>query len=523
LVNATTKLAATTSPTSLDILGLERPQRGRVYAGLQCALRYFFHEHFDYSNGALYTVSSGVWETIGPGHDEPQITSKAIVSTSEQIESLACMLSNSYVTGLHFTLPTLVRGIFNKTLVTDSSGGGGCEFTFGDQMILVGTPEGRRWSLALSIPEGWGASNEARIRQRLPDGTLTSNTTFTFTNAIDHTVQLQWKENRDSVLSVDGTAIATNAAATSDMSRIITQKFQLYLDQYGDVDTRIFRDILIVQADQPVLTAPTIASNGTTLTATLSESGCTVYNEAGVTIYSGSSGTINDASISGTTLTATTGTQWYQGETIYISFSAGALKDSDGNDFPAMIFLVTNNSTQTNSVTLANGTFALTGNAVLQQRSVPLSDGSYALTGNTVIRQRSNTLGNGSFALTGNAVLKSRVISLSAGSYVLTGNTVLRSIRKPLATGSYTLTGNTVNVPYGSTVALNTESFVLSGLPVKLRRKSVCASGSFALTGNAILRQRNAVAASGTFALTGNALTYAGELTRGGGMCLFLE
>lgn len=104
------------------------------------------------------------------------------------------------------------------------------------------------------------------------------------------------------------------------------------------------------------ITAPTLGtlavpSAGTTLTATLSESGCLPASGTGGFTLGGTSATVASWAISGTTLTLTlTGTP-YSGETVTLTYSRAAtsddIHDAAGNflaDFAAAS--VTNNSTQ---------------------------------------------------------------------------------------------------------------------------------------------------------------------------------
>lgn len=102
----------------------------------------------------------------------------------------------------------------------------------------------------------------------------------------------------------------------------------------------------------PTLASLAVPTTGVTLTATLSESGCTPSSGTGGFTLAGTSATVASWAISGTTLTLTLSGTVYSGLTVTLSYSRAAttndIADAAGNflaDFSAAA--VTNNSTQT--------------------------------------------------------------------------------------------------------------------------------------------------------------------------------
>lgn len=97
----------------------------------------------------------------------------------------------------------------------------------------------------------------------------------------------------------------------------------------------------------PTLVSAAVAANGTSLTATLSES--SVLLDASKVTISGR--TLSSVSISGTTLTATVSPTVVVGNTLSLVVAAGAFRDQAGNQVAAGSIGVTNNSTQTADTT----------------------------------------------------------------------------------------------------------------------------------------------------------------------------
>jgi hypothetical protein len=116
----------------------------------------------------------------------------------------------------------------------------------------------------------------------------------------------------------------------------------------------------------PTLSARTVASDGVTLTATLSESGCSPASGTGGFTLDGTVAAVTSWAISGTTLTLTLDARVYEWDTVTLSYARASttddIQDGAGNflaDFSDAS--VTNDSTQTEP--LPSGGFALIGDA----------------------------------------------------------------------------------------------------------------------------------------------------------------
>ncbi len=112
-------------------------------------------------------------------------------------------------------------------------------------------------------------------------------------------------------------------------------------------------------AVSPTLSSPAVPSAGTTLTATLSQSGCIPTSGTGGFTLSGTSATVSSWAISGTTLTLTLSGKVLSGQTVTYSYDRATTTD-DISESTGVAFLanfsgvsVTNNSTQTQSFTVS--------------------------------------------------------------------------------------------------------------------------------------------------------------------------
>ncbi len=102
----------------------------------------------------------------------------------------------------------------------------------------------------------------------------------------------------------------------------------------------------------PTLSSPVVPTGGTTLTATLSESGCIPTSGTGGFTLAGTTAAVASWAISGTTLTLTLSGTVYVGQTVTLSYDRSSTTDdiseSTGAEFLADFAdaAVTNNSTQ---------------------------------------------------------------------------------------------------------------------------------------------------------------------------------
>jgi hypothetical protein len=111
-----------------------------------------------------------------------------------------------------------------------------------------------------------------------------------------------------------------------------------------------------------------VPTGGTTLTATLSESGCTPASGTGGFTLGGTSATVASWAISGTTLTLTLSGTVLSGQTVTLSYSRAAttddIADAAGNFLAAFsAAAVTNNSTQTAPLAAGTASFVNSGPA----------------------------------------------------------------------------------------------------------------------------------------------------------------
>jgi hypothetical protein len=111
----------------------------------------------------------------------------------------------------------------------------------------------------------------------------------------------------------------------------------------------------VVDSTPPTLDAPEVAVDGTTITATLSESGCTPTSGTEGFTLSGTNATVASWAISGTTLTITLSGTVLQGETVALSYNTvdGAIVDAADNALASFDDVaVTNNSTVVPEITI---------------------------------------------------------------------------------------------------------------------------------------------------------------------------
>jgi hypothetical protein len=118
----------------------------------------------------------------------------------------------------------------------------------------------------------------------------------------------------------------------------------------------------------PTLSARTVPSGGTTLTATLSESGCVPASGTGGFTLGGTAATVASWVISGTTLTLTLSGTVYQGETVTLTYARASTTDDIADaatnylaDFSGAA--VTNNSTQLAPLVAGTASFVSSGTA----------------------------------------------------------------------------------------------------------------------------------------------------------------
>lgn len=147
-------------------------------------------------------------------------------------------------------------------------------------------------------------------------------------------------------------------------------------------DERIDSISFTAASSAPTLASPVVPSGGVTLTATLSASGCIPTSGAGGFTLSGTSATVASWAISGTTLTLTLSGTVLSSDTVTYSYSRAAttddISDSGGTNFLADFSgaAVTNNSTQTTSLTAGTASFVSSGPAVINVSSTAATGGT---------------------------------------------------------------------------------------------------------------------------------------------------
>lgn len=154
-----------------------------------------------------------------------------------------------------------------------------------------------------------------------------------------------WRANNAAaMITTTGSALVVRIADTADGATGFTALVHLEVADAGDTTP-------------PTLAGAAVPSAGTTLTATLSESGCTPASGTGGFTLGGTHATVASWAISGTTLTLTLARKVYLGQTVTLSYSRAAttndIADAAGNflaDFAGAA--VTNGSTQRRPVLL---------------------------------------------------------------------------------------------------------------------------------------------------------------------------
>lgn len=168
----------------------------------------------------------------------------------------------------------------------------------------------------------------------------------------------------------------------------------------------------------PTLSSRAVPSGGTTLTATLSESGCGPASGTGGFTLGGTAATVSSWAISGTTLTLTLSGLVYSGETVTLSYARASttddIEDAAGNflaDFSNAS--VTNNSTQTTTLAAGTASFVSSGSAGIV---VTATDASGGATPYAYQWQRNEDGGSYSNISNGGGVSGATTLTLTDGS-----------------------------------------------------------------------------------------------------------
>lgn len=244
--------------------------------------------------------------------------------------------------------------------IAGAFGGGIASFTTGMTMLW---PD----SLSGSIPSGWVASGSVGTPAATsPDadyivivkvgaqvatptfnpvaGTYGSTQSVTLSTATSG-ASIRYTTNGSTPDRTTGTVYSGAISVSASQ----TIKAIAYKDYYPD--STVASAAFVIDA-VPTLGSEAVAANGTSFTATLSESGCTPASGTGGFTLSGTSATLGAWTISGTTLSATLTGTVLSSETVTLSYARASttddIADSTGNflaDFSGHD--VTNNSTQT--------------------------------------------------------------------------------------------------------------------------------------------------------------------------------
>jgi hypothetical protein len=181
-----------------------------------------------------------------------------------------------------------------------------------------------------------------------------------------------------------------------------------------------FKPAVAGDTTPPTLSARTVPTGGTTLTATLSESGCVPASGTGGFTLAGTSATVASWAISGTTLTLTLSGTVYSGQTVTLTYSRASttddIADAAGNflaDFSAAA--VTNNSTQTQPLTAGTASLVSSGPGGIAMTATDATFGTPAYT-----YQWQRNAGGGSYSnlANGGGVAGATTRNLTDGSAV---------------------------------------------------------------------------------------------------------
>lgn len=170
----------------------------------------------------------------------------------------------------------------------------------------------------------------------------------------------------------------------------------------------------------PTLSSRVVPTGGVTLTATLSESGCTPSSGTGGFTLGGTSATVASWAISSTTLTLTLTGTVYSGQTVTLTYARASttddIQDAAGNflaDFSAAS--VTNNSTQTQPLTAGTASFVSSGTAGIVVTATDATGGTGPY---TYQWQRNASGGSYSDISNGSGVSGATTLTLTDGSAV---------------------------------------------------------------------------------------------------------
>ncbi len=227
------------------------------------------------------------------------------------------------------------------------------------------------------------------------------------------------------------------------------------------------------------------------------------------------------------TITLTAGaTGWFEDTTHTDDFTANQdccvkiVGGTSGNITIRTIGLTEGPSTTAYSLTAAQGSFTLTGQAATlsRTRALAASQGSFALSGQAATLKRALNVAaaQGSFTFTGQAASFNlgHTVVADQGSFTLSGQTATfrRTLNLAAAYGAYTLSGQTVTLKRALKLTAAQGSFTLSGQAAALARgiRVTAARGTFTLTGQAatLTRSRAIAAAYGSFTLTGQDVAF---------------
>lgn len=197
---------------------------------------------------------------------------------------------------------------------------------------------------------------------------------------------------------------------------------------------------------------------------------------------------------------------------------------SNGFDGPysgAVVFAISEASGPTYTLTAAQGSFTLSGQAtnLLASRLLTAVQGSFSLAGQAanLLQNRLLTAAHGEFVLSGQDanLLASRLLTAEQGDFILSGQDVNLTVSRLLTAsqGSFALSGQDTGLFVSRLLTAVYGSFVLSGQDVTLTYNPVggytltAESGSFTLSGQAanLLTSRLLTAAQGSFSLSGQA------------------